>query len=175
MEVFGVPIESIYLYTLIISGAITLLYLFFGDLAHGAAEALDWFNPILLLSFITFVSASGCILEYVTSLNSYLILGTAAIISFFITTFLNIFILIPLSRAEESLVYTEDSLNGRMGKVILTIPENGYGEVVLESYSGMIAKSAKSYDQSVIREGSQILVIDIEHGVLLVKEYEPLF
>jgi len=31
MELFGVAIETIYLYTLIISGAVTILYLFFGD------------------------------------------------------------------------------------------------------------------------------------------------
>ncbi|PLT28449.1 NfeD family protein [Peribacillus deserti] len=175
MEVFGIPIETIYLYTLIITGAVTLLYLLFGDFAHGAAEALGWLNPILLLSFITFVSAAGCILENITSWDSYLILSAAAIISFFITVFLNIFLLIPLSRAEESLVYTEESLNGRVGKVILTIPQDGYGEVVFDSYSGLIAKSARSYDDSPIKEGSQILVIDVEKGVLVVKEYEPLF
>ncbi|WP_180321046.1 NfeD family protein [Peribacillus kribbensis] len=175
IELFGVPITDIYLYTLIIIGAATLLYLFFGDLAHGAGEALGWFSPILLLSFITFVSASGYILEVVTRWNSYPVLAASAIISFFFTLFLNIFVILPLSKAEESLVYTEDSLKGRVGKVILAIPEHAFGEVILESSTGTIAKTAKSYYGPAIKEGSKVLVIDVEQGVLSVIEYEPLF
>lgn len=171
MELFGTPIETIYLYLLFITGALTVLYLFFGHLADGAAAGLDFINPITILAFITFLSAAGYILEVVTSWKSSLILVIAAIISLCLDILLNIFVLLPLSKAEESLAYTAESLNGRVGKVIITIPDNGFGEVVLESYSGMISKPARSYDGSVIKEGSTILVIEAEKGFLLVKDY----
>jgi len=175
MELFGTPIETIYLYTLFIIGALTVLFIFFGDAAHGTAAGLDFLNPVIVLAFITFMSATGYILEKVTSLNSYLILVIAVIISFILDVILNIFVLLPLSKAEESLVYTAESLNGRVGKVIITIPANGFGEVVLESTSGMISKSARSFDDSTIKEGATVLVIDAETGFLTVKEYEHPF
>ncbi|WP_409298558.1 hypothetical protein V1498_09575 [Peribacillus sp. SCS-26] len=174
VEVNGIPIETIYLYLLILAGASTLLYLFFGDAAGAAEAALSWLNPALLLSFLTFGSASGLVLEHTTKLNSFLIIALSAILSIIVTALLHFFVLLPLSKAEESLVYTEQSLNGRVGKVILTVPREGFGEVVIDSFSGMIAKPAKSYDDCLIKEGSSVLVIDIENGVLLVKEYEPL-
>ncbi|MBM7587944.1 membrane-bound ClpP family serine protease [Bacillus pakistanensis] len=172
MELFGVPIETIYLYLLIGSGCATLLYMFFGDALEGVAEATGFLNPTLVLAFITFFSASGYLFEQVTSLSSILIIIFSIIIALILDVLLNVFVLVPLSSAEESLVYTEDSLRGRVGKVIITIPENGFGEVVIESYSGMISKSAVSFDNTVIKEGTKIVIIDVIKGVLHVLAHE---
>lgn len=168
MELFGIAIQSIYLYTLIISGSLIILYLFFGDIIEGVAESSSFLNPVLVLSFLTFMSASGYLLEAVTELNSIFILVIAAISSLILDTLLNVFVLIPLSKSEESLVYTEDSLKGRLGNVIIPIPENGFGEVLIESISGRISKPAASFDNENIEEGKKVLVIDVKHGVLYV-------
>ena len=39
------PLETIYLYGLVISGAVTILYLFFGDALEGITEAIPFVNP----------------------------------------------------------------------------------------------------------------------------------
>lgn len=168
MEIFGIEIQTIYLYTLIISGSLIILYLFFGDVIEGISEATGFLNPVLILAFLTFLSAIGYVLEALTGLNSILILVIAAIVSIILDTLLNVFVLIPLANSEESLVYTEDSLKGRLGNVIIPIPENGFGEVLIESISGRISKPAASFDNKVIEEGKKVLVIDIKDGVLYV-------
>lgn len=168
MELFGIAIQSIYLYTLIISGSLIILYLFFGDIIEGVSEASSFLNPVLILSFLTFMSAIGYLLEAITELNSILILVIAVISSLILDTLLNVFVLIPLSKSEESLVYTEDSLKGRLGNVIIPIPENGFGEVLIESISGRISKPAASFDNGNIEEGKKVLVIDVKNGVLYV-------
>ena len=170
MTLFGTSIETIYLVTLIVSGAITLLYILFSDFLDGIAEAIG-FNPTLLLAFVTFFSASGYILERVTSFHSYIIIAVSILIALILDTLLNVFVLIPLSSAEQSLVYTEDSLKGRVGRVIIPIPEQGYGEVVIESNSGMISKPAVSYKGAMVEEGTTVLVIEVENGVLSVVSY----
>ncbi len=170
MEVFGLPLETVYLYGLIFSGAITILYLFFGDVLSGFLEG--FFNPAVLFSFITFFSAGGYIAEVSTSLPSLWIAGLSAIISLILTTLLNVFILIPVSTAEESLVYKEADLRGRVGTVITAIPENGYGEVLIESISGRIAKPASGFDGQAIGNGEKVLVIDVANGILQVGLYE---
>lgn len=45
MELFGVSLETIYLYSLIISGVVTVLYLLFGDVLNGVLDGI--FNPTL--------------------------------------------------------------------------------------------------------------------------------
>lgn len=169
MELFGYPIQTIYLTTLIVSGAFTVLYIFFGDIAEAA---LDFLNPTLILAFLTFLSASGYLLEQITSLNSLVILFISIVIAFILDILLNIFVLVPLSSAEESLVYTSDSLKGRVGTVLIPIPQDGFGEVVIKSSSGTISKPAVSFENEVIAEGQKVLVIDVKDGVLHVAHYE---
>ncbi|MCJ7840815.1 hypothetical protein MUB24_07835 [Lederbergia sp. NSJ-179] len=175
MSLFGYPIETIYLVLLVISGTLTLLYLFFGDVLEGADEVSPFLNPVLILAFITFFSAGGFILEKVTALNSFLIIIIAAFISILLDVLLNVFVLIPLKSAEQSLSYTEKSLEGRVGKAIVSIPTQGFGEVVIESYSGMISKPAASYENTSILEGTEVLVIEVKEGVLYVVPYQPSF
>ncbi|WP_010649813.1 hypothetical protein [Oceanobacillus massiliensis] len=172
MTIFGYPIENLYLFTLVIAGLLTLLYIFFGDIADGIGESLGFLNPALILAFITFFSASGYVLEFLTSLPSLAIIIIAAVIALVLDTLLNVFVLIPMSSAEESLGYTEESLKGRIGKIIIPVPQDGFGEIVIESKSGMISKPAASYENQSIEEGQQVLVIEIEKGVVYVIPYE---
>jgi membrane-bound ClpP family serine protease len=172
MEIFSLSIEAFYLTVLIISGGITLLYLLFGDFLEGIAEAAGFLNPILILAFVTFTSASGYIFEIITSYNHLLILSISVIIAIILDVLLNVFVLIPLSRAEESLVYTTQSLRGRVGDVIIPIPEDGFGEVLIKSTSGTIAKSAASFENKAIAEGEKVLIIEVKDGVLKVLPYE---
>ncbi|MEI5908624.1 NfeD family protein [Bacillus spongiae] len=172
MELFGTSLQSIYLTVLIISGSLTLLYMLFGDVLDGVFEAFDFLNPTLILAFFTFFSASGYIFELVTSLHSILIIVISLLIAFLLDTLLNVFVLIPLSTAEESLVYTEESLKGRIGKIIVSVPEDGFGEVIIEGISGVISKPAASFDNEGIAEGEKVLVIDVKNGVLYVTPHD---
>ena len=170
MEVFGLPLETVYLYGLLVSGAITILYLFFGDVLSGMFDG--FLNPTVIFSFITFFSAGGYIAEVFTSLPSLWIAGISALISLILVTLLNVFILIPISTAEESLVYKDSDLRGRVGTVITAVPTDGYGEVLIESISGRIAKPASGFNSQAIPYGEKVLVIDVSNGILEVGLYE---
>lgn len=172
MTLFGTPIETIYIILLIVAGSLTILYIFFGDVLQGIGDSVSFLNPALILAFLTLFSATGYILELVTSLSSLLIIIISIFVAFVIDTFLNIFVLIPMSSAEESLSYTEESLKGRVGKIIISVPENGFGEIIIDSKSGMISKPAASYENMTIAEGKKVLVIDVVNGVLYVDPYE---
>lgn len=175
MELFGTSIENVYLIVLILSGILTILYLFFGDFLEAFGEITPFFNPALILAFITFFSASAYIMEIVSSLSTVLIIIISVVIAFILTSVLNLFVFIPMKSAEESLSYTEESLKGRVGKLILSIPLDGYGEIVIESKSGTISKPAASYDKEEIQAGSRVLVIEVKNGILYVIPYESGF
>lgn len=172
MEIFGFSLPTIYIALLFISGIFVLLYALFGDIIEGLDEGIPFFNPILIGSFVIFVSAIGYVLEIATSWSSLIILIIAGVVGFLLTTCLNLFVLLPMKSAEHSLAITDESLKGKIGKTIIPIPEDGFGEVLLESVSGRIAKSAKSFDGKEIPEGTQVLVVNVKDGVLYVIPYE---
>ncbi|KFI01975.1 NfeD family protein [Bacillus spizizenii] len=174
MELLGVPIHTIYLYTLIIAGSLTLLFVFFGDVFAGLSEGIPFLNPTLVLAFFTCFSASGYIGELILPLSSLLIALLSCILSIMLVVLLHIFVLVPLSSAEESLVYKEDDLRGRVGKVITAVPVDGFGEVVIEGIGGTISKSAVSFDNEQISYGTAVLVVDVNNGVLSVTPHEPI-
>jgi membrane protein implicated in regulation of membrane protease activity len=176
MEPFSIPLETIYLYGLIISGVLTVLYVLFADVFHfhGAGDGFDFLNPVLIFAFVTILSASGYLFERLSSLHYLIIFGISAVAAFIVVAMLNVFVLVPLSSAEESLVYKESDLQGRIGTVITTIPVDGYGEVMIESTSGRIAKPASSFDGDPIPNGTSVLVVQVKNGVLEVTVHHQL-
>ncbi|WP_462411066.1 NfeD family protein [Neobacillus sp. Marseille-QA0830] len=176
MELFGLPLTTVYLYGLIISGVLTVIYVLFSDVFHidTGDGGLSFLNPVLVFAFVTILSASGYLLERLSSLNELLIFGISAAVSFILVSLLNVFILIPMSSAEESLVYRESDLRGRIGTVITAIPADGFGEVMIENASGRIAKPAASFDGESIPNGTRVLVIQVKNGVLEVSIHQEL-
>jgi len=69
--------EQVYMYILLIAGAATILYVFFGDVTEGIGEGIPFLNPAILLAFATLTSATGYVLEATTSWNSMIILPQA--------------------------------------------------------------------------------------------------
>ena len=167
-----VKIEQFFLYGLIIVGLITILYVLFADAIDGMDAGI--FNPTVILSFILFVCATGFILLKLTEWSNTVIIVTAFIISCILSFLLYFFVLLPLSSAEVSTAYTDQSLQGSVGKVIVPIPKDGFGEIVIETVNGLISKRAAEYDNEEIDYGKKVLVIDVAGGTFLVKEYEPL-
>ena len=173
MELFGMPVVNVYLTVLIIAGLATVLYLFFSDITEGIGEASPLLDPPVILAFITFTSAIGYILEIATKWNHALILVIAAGVAAALDFLLYFFVLLPLKSAEVSLAYTDDSLTGQVGKVIVPIPADGYGEIVIDTVNGIISKRAAGYENQEIDYGKEVLIIEVKEGTFIVKEYEP--
>lgn len=149
--------------------------MFFGDVAEGIGEGLPILNPSVILSFITMMAAAGYILEKLAWLSSGLNIIVAIILGSILSTLFYLFILVPLKSADVSLAYTEESLGGQLGKVIVPIPIDGFGEVVIDSASGMISKRAAGFDNEAIDYDTTVLIVEVKEGTLFVKEYEKKF
>ncbi|MFJ7753868.1 hypothetical protein ACQKGI_03765 [Peribacillus muralis] len=171
MELFGVPLETIYLYGLIIFGGLTFLFILFNDIFSGL-ELPDIFNPTLIFSFLTVFFASGYLLESLTGINSVMNAAISLLISISIVTLLNVFVLIPISSAEESLAFHDNDLRGRVGRVLTSVPVDGFGEVLIENISGSIAKTAASYKNEEIVSNTKVLIIEVKNGVIYVIPHE---
>jgi len=165
-------IEQFFLYGLIGIGLITILYVLFADAIDGMDSGI--FNPTTVLSFLLFICASGFILLKLTDWDEKIIIVVALIISSVLTFLLYFFIMVPLASAEVSTAYTDQSLQGQVGRVIVPIPADGFGEIVIETVNGIISKRATGYDNEEIDYDKKVLIIDVDKGTFLVKEYVPL-
>ncbi|MCH7321126.1 hypothetical protein LZ480_04410 [Solibacillus sp. MA9] len=169
---FGYSLEVIYLTILIAIGCCTVLYLFFADMADVSLDTIPIFDPSIILSFITFTAAAGYIFERFLSLSSIINLAISLIISSIFTALLYFFLLVPLRSAEVSLAYTDASLESQVARVIVPIPLDGYGEIVIEGVNGIIAKRAASYHNVEIPYDTHVLIIEIREGTAFVAIYE---
>lgn len=160
------------MYGLIGIGLITILYVLFADAIDGMDSGI--LNPTTVLTFLLFICAAGFILLKLTNWSEEIIIIVSLIVSSILTFLLYFFVLVPLASAEVSTAYTNESLQGQIGRVIVPIPVDGFGEIVIETVSGVISKRAVGYDKEEIDYNKQVLIIDIEDGTFLVKEYEPL-
>ncbi|GAB2546273.1 NfeD family protein [Gracilibacillus alcaliphilus] len=173
MTLFGYAMQDLYLWVLIIAAILTVITLLFGDLLDGIFEAIPFLHPVLVLSFFTFFSAIGYCLEWLTNWTSVWILLIAAVAGVIFVTLLHLFILVPIRSAEGSWGYSEESLVGSTGIITVSVPINGYGEVMIQWKSGVISKPAVSYDNEEIPQDERVLVIEIKDGVLHVSPYQP--
>ncbi|MCK2000555.1 NfeD family protein [[Brevibacterium] frigoritolerans] len=133
-----------------------------------AFEGIPFINPTLIMAFITFFATGGYILEKSTHMTSLLVAVISAVTSMIIVSILQIFVLGPLKRSEHSMTESEQSLKGKVGKVIITIPKDGFGEILVSSLKGTIAKTAKTLHNDVIENGTEVVIIDIKPGYVVV-------
>ena len=173
MEVFGLALADFFLYSLIISGVLTFFLILFNDV-FAASDLPDFLNPTLILSFLTIASGTGYVLVSLTSFKALPVFLIAFTSAFILVSIINLFILVPVSNAHESLTITEEDLKGRLGTVITSVPVNGYGEVLITSKSGSFSKPAVSFDDEAIPSETRVLIIDIQNGVLHVSPHEQI-
>lgn len=176
MEFFGYSLEAIYLIGLIAGGSLTLLYILFGDLLEGIFEVISEgpVNPTVVLAFITIFSSMAFLMEKLTAVHSLIIFVASLLTALILVTLLNVFVLIPLSQAEATMAYSDEDLQGRVGKVITSIPVDGFGEVLIQGHSGNIAKTAVSFEKEAIPYDTEVLVIEVSNGILHVIPHEKI-
>jgi len=172
---FGYPIETVYLVVLIISGSLTFLYILLSDVLDGIWHVPDHplLSPQLIFSFFTVFSAGGYLFEKYTDMPSSTIGLLSAGIACIVVLLLHFFVFIPLRSAEASLHYNEMDLEGSVAKVIVPVPTDGFGEILIERTSGAIAKPAKSLQNEEIASGTEVIIIKMESGVATVAKRNP--
>jgi len=174
LTLFGYAIQDLYLWILIIAAILTVVVLLFGDLLDGIFESIPFLHPVLVLSFFIFLSAMGYVLEWFMDWSSLIILIISSILSIIFVTLLHLFVLVPIRSAEQSWGYSEEALIGSVGTAIVSIPIDGYGEVMVQWKSGVISKPAVSYDNEAIAQDERVLIIEIKDGVFYVSPYQSL-
>lgn len=173
--IFGHPPEVIYGIVLVVSAVLTVVYFFFSDALDGAFDVVDHplFSPQLILSFFIVGSAVGLLAEMYTDWASGSIIWLSIGVALVAVLLLHFFVFLPLRSAEASLGYTDADLEGSLAKVIVSVPPDGFGEILISRKSGAVAKPAKSVNHEAIPSGEEVIVVQMENGVAMVAKHDP--
>ncbi len=148
-----------------------------GDVFGGLLDSLsfdhlDFLNPMVFVGGITAFGGAGVILERLTSLEALIV----AIFSMIIATSLSVFVYFvyvrPMKNAEISSGYIMSELTGKIGTIIVPVPEHGFGEVLIKIGGGNTNHIACSCDGESFAAGTRVVVADIIDGVLKVIPYQ---
>jgi len=173
--IFGHPPEVIYGIVLVVSALLTVVYFFFSDVLDGAFDVVDHplFSPQLILSFFIVASAVGLLVEWYTDWASHWIIWLSVGSALIVVLLLHFFVFLPLRSAEASLGYTDAELEGALAKVIVSVPPDGFGEILISRKSGAVAKAAKSVNNEAIPSGEEVIIVQMENGVAVVARHDP--
>lgn len=152
-----------------------------GDLLSSAADgfldflSVDFLQPMVVAGAITIFGGAGVLLtNYMPGVVGWLVIVMAIIIAIAGAVLIYFFYVKPMKNSENSTGYSFQDLKGSLAEVIISIPENGYGEVIVKVGAGISNKTAKSIDKQPIPAGDQVVVVEVKEGVLLVSKYESL-
>jgi len=133
---------------------------------------LDFLKPAVIVGAITAFGGAGIMLVRYSSLRDGTIVASAAAIACVIGAAVYLLYIRPLRGADSSVGYSMKDLVGRPCEVTVSIPEQGFGEVLVRIGNGVVNHTA-SGDGSVIRRGMRAVVVDIEKGVVVVAPFDP--
>ncbi|MCR2804886.1 protease [Paenibacillus soyae] len=168
--------ETVYLACLIGGVLYAIVSVIFGDWLSQALDgaldflSVDFLQPMTIVGGITIFGGAGFLMERYSSfagpvivLGSVLIAVAGAIIVYFLYVK-------PMENSESSIAFSVASLSGSIGEVLVSIPRNGYGEVLVKVGAGNTNQIAASFDNEPIPSGSKVVVVEVREGVLYVSE-----
>ncbi|PTM53318.1 NfeD family protein [Desmospora activa] len=159
---------------LVASLALWLLGDWLGGLLDGIWEfASSLFQPVTLVGAITAFGAAGLILTESTPLTGILLIATSLAIAIIAFLLLYYLVVRPVADAESSSAFRLQELVGHTGEVLITIPDQGCGEVLIWTGSGHTNQIASSHRGESIPSGTRIVVRRVEDSVLWVTPVDP--
>lgn len=169
----GVPLETIYFYTLIICAGVAVFLVIFGDIFDFDGPV----DPMLIVPWFAFTSLFGYLGGQLTSWNEWGILAGSAVLSTILVFFLNFYVLIPMRRAESTISISEKDMEGNVATVTIPIPVSGMGEIQFKSVTGSLSRPAAFYAPQIeqAERGEQVLIIEVKDRVCYVVPYKENF
>ncbi|KAB8137837.1 protease [Gracilibacillus oryzae] len=127
---------------------------------------------MLVFGTLSVIAGAGVLLTKYTGLGDLYVLIISILIGLGAYFLIYYFLVVPMSNAESSTSISVYDLERKIGEVITTIPAKGMGEVFVSSSSGSRNETAISFDQVEIKQGKQVVVVEVKDHTLYVSELE---
>lgn|GEM_PF-635905 len=175
--------ETLFLSCLVGGIVFAIVSVLFGDLLSSAlGGALDFlsldgyhvFNPTLIFSWITVFGGSGILLHRYTDAGNFAVVMLSILIATLLAWCIYFLYVRPMARSEHSIAYSIQELTGAIAEVLVPIPEQGFGEIILKVGAGVNHHIASSFDGTALPAETRVVVVEVDarEGVLLVSKFD---
>ncbi|OUM93844.1 MAG: protease [Thermobacillus sp. ZCTH02-B1] len=151
-----------------------------GDLLDGAlgflADGPDWLHPTTIVGGVTVFGGAGILLGRYTDLGAGGVAALALLAAVVIGAGVYFFYVRPMRSSESSTGYSLEEMAGKIAEVLVPIPADGYGEVMLRmGAAGVTNRTAASFDGEPVEAGAQVVVVEVKDGTLYVSRLDSDF
>lgn len=163
---------------LLITGMLfAVVTVIFGDLFSQALDGLFDFmsgdhlhmlQPMVLFSGITVCGGAGILLTHYTGWGTASVLLAAVGCALVLSLLVYFFYVRPMQQSENSVAFSMQDFVGTVGEVIVPIPVNGYGEVLVRMGAGNTNQIAASFEGTAIQAGAKVVTVEVKEGTLYV-------
>lgn len=142
-----------------------------GGLAKGAAH-ISWFNASTVMAFLAWFGGTGYLLTKHSSLVALTCLAIAAGSGLTGGWIVYRFMYRLLQNRDAEMNEWDYRHEGSVGKVSITIPASGTGEVIFEQHGVRRSAGARSDDGSTLEKGSEVVISRYEKGIAYVRKWD---
>src|SRR5690625_3372372 len=125
--------------------ALVIITIIFGEILDGfldgifeflSIEGLAFVHPMTFVGGLTILGGAGILITPRTDWGHLSVFVLALSITLVANVILYFIYICPMQRAENSTSYSIQDLIGKIGEVSVSIPNDGYGEVIVRSGAG---------------------------------------
>ena len=147
-----------------------------GALDFLSPDGLDWLHPMTIVGGITVFGGAGLLLDRYTSLAAGAVIVVALLAAIVIGAGVYFFYVRPMRSSENSTGYSVEEMPGKMAEVLVPIPADGYGEVMIRmGAAGVTNRTAASFDGLPVEAGAHVVVVEVRDGTLYVSKLDDEF
>lgn len=174
----GLIMLELYWGCLIFGLLFALVTVLLGDVMSHALDGLldflsvDFLQPMVIAGGVTIFGGAGILLTRYTGWAVWAVLALAVGLAILGGAVIYLFYVKPMNESENSIGYSIYDLKGSVGEAIISIPEDGYGEVVLKVGAGVSNHTAASFDGESIPAGEKIVVVEVKERTLFVSRFD---
>jgi len=157
-----------YLALLILGAGFIILSLIFGEALPFEGVGGAFFKPVVVSLALAVTGGVGLILSPMW--GSYMAFPFAAAAGLAAGFLLYRFVILPLKRIEHTSSHDKQSLIGSSAKVVLGIPQGGFGKIKYNVTGSYVTSPAKSEDGIEIKKDTEVVIAYIKNNAYYVRE-----
>jgi membrane protein implicated in regulation of membrane protease activity len=142
-----------------------------GGLAKGAAH-VSWFNASTVMAFLAWFGGTGYLLTKHSSLVAIACLSIAVASGLFGGWIVYRFMYRLLQNRDAEMNEWDYRHEGSVGKVSISIPAAGTGEVIFEQHGVRRSAGARSDDGTALEKGAEVVISRYEKGMAYVRRWD---
>ncbi|WP_058300785.1 NfeD family protein [Gorillibacterium timonense] len=169
---------QLYIGCLIFGALFAVVSVLLGDVLSTALDgaldflSADYLNPTVLATFITIFGGTGIMLDHYAVFGAVGIFLVAALTGLAGAILIHLFYVKPMMNSENSTGYSIHGLTGKVGEVIVPIPANGYGEILVRTGAANSNQIAGSFEHTDIQAGDRVVIVEVKDGAVYVSRFE---